>query len=435
MPLFPSERIDMNENSHRWYDLDNAAIIIPGSVRGCDTRVFRLVCQLKEEVNPEILQRALDDTVPEFPYFSVALRKGLFWYYLDSINAHAEVEEDHLTPLAQLYRPGERTLLYRVTYYRNRINLEMFHVLADGTGAFIFFRRLIVRYLCLVHGMEIGTMETEVSSHEEKSEDAFAQYYHRESKRSDWKKTTKTKAYHIQGDPDPNQRSHLMEITVSAKAFVDLAHAYNTKVGVLITAMVIESIVKGMSVHDRQKKPVVISVPVNLRQYFPTESVRNFYGLIYVRYDALKYDGHIEPIIEEVKQQFAAQLKKEDVSKTMNSFSALAGNYAVKLVPILFKEPTLGIASSRSHAGVTGSVSNLERISMPEAVADDIDHFAAFMSSINFQLTIASYRDAMVFGFVCGMSDTRMMLEFCRSLRKHGLSVKLATNDFEKEGG
>ena len=142
--------------NHTWYKLDNAAIMIPATTRGASTRVFRIVCELKDSIDPEILQEALDRTIWEFPHFNVVLRKGLFWYYLDSTNLMAKVSKDALPACAPLYIPGRRTLLYRVVYFNRRISLEMYHVLADGTGAFVFFRRMIVHYLEMKYGISVN---------------------------------------------------------------------------------------------------------------------------------------------------------------------------------------------------------------------------------------------------------------------------------------
>lgn len=38
-----------------------------------------------------------------------------------------------------------------MTYYKNRINLEVFHVLTDGMGGINFLRELTYQYLRLTH--------------------------------------------------------------------------------------------------------------------------------------------------------------------------------------------------------------------------------------------------------------------------------------------
>ena len=128
--------------NRNWYELDNAAKIVPSTAKGANTRVFRLTCQLREQVDEDILQRALDEIIEDFPIFNCVLHRGLFWYYLEETDLRAKVEEENTPACEPIYIPGRKNLLYRVNYYNNRINLEMFHVLADGTGAFMFFKNL-----------------------------------------------------------------------------------------------------------------------------------------------------------------------------------------------------------------------------------------------------------------------------------------------------
>ena len=59
---------DAMAKNDRWYELDNAAKIIPSTTVGADTRVFRICCELREDVDEDSLQRALDKTIRDFPY-------------------------------------------------------------------------------------------------------------------------------------------------------------------------------------------------------------------------------------------------------------------------------------------------------------------------------------------------------------------------------
>ena len=73
----------METGYSKWRKLDNAAIAFPLVTGRNDSRVFRFYCQLKEEVDPDILQSALDQTMVKYPLFQADLRKGLFWFYLE----------------------------------------------------------------------------------------------------------------------------------------------------------------------------------------------------------------------------------------------------------------------------------------------------------------------------------------------------------------
>ena len=76
-----------------------------------------------------------------------------------------------------------------------------------------------------------------------------------------------------------------------------------------------------MTVRD-QKSPVVITVPINLRNYFPSHTTRNFFGVINVPFYCRDYHGRLEDIVESVKASFRELLSEESVFKTMNSYTA-----------------------------------------------------------------------------------------------------------------
>ena len=414
-----------------WYKLDNAAIMIPATTRGASTRVFRIVCELHETVDPEVLQEALVRTIWEFPHFNVVLRKGLFWYYLDSTNLMAKVSEDNLPPCAPLYIPGRRTLLYRVVYFNRRISLEMYHVLADGTGAFVFFRRMLVHYLEMKYG--ISASETiEKSSAEEKTDDAFRHFYQDAHFGRQLKSLRSMKAFRMKGEPDENFENHLVEIRVSAKAFIDLAHTYHVTAGELMCAMYIQALLREMTVRDRQS-PIVISVPVNLRQYFPSETTRNFFSTIRIMYQATDYDGTLASILPHVHEGFGETLQKESIQQSMNAMAALEYNPALRVVPLVLKDVIIGSFARAAEKGISGTVSNLGRITMPSECTPYIDRFAAYMSKPDSQLCICSYQDEMIFGYCDGRRDHNVILQFVRTLIDNGLAVDITSNDYDNK--
>ena len=420
------------ERNSKWYQLDNAAKIIPSTARGGNTRVFRITCELKEEVDPQILQNALDQTIIDFPHFNCVLRKGLFWYYLDARNLQAKVMQDNLPACSPIYFEGRKNLLYRVNYFSKRINLEMFHVLADGTGAFVFFRALISCYLSMRYGLEISDETGETSSKTEKTTDAFRQFYQHQKGLKQLKEMSGQKAYQLKGEWDENMLPHLIEGTVSASRFVEVAHTYHTSVGILATSVYIAAVIDEMSLRD-QKKPIVVSVPVNLRKYFPSDTTRNFFGVINISYMPEKYDGSLESIIEEVKSSFQCQLSQDRILQTMNSYAALEHNIAIKMVPLFIKDLAIWGLNSRAKSGVTSTMSNLGNIEMPLQTVPYIDRFCAFMTAPSEQICISSFQDKMVFGEVTAYTTHEVMLHFFRRLADMDIPVELASNDYDME--
>ncbi len=420
------------DNKANWYKLDNAAKIVPSTAKGANTRVFRITCQLKEEVDEETLQQALDEIIEDYPIFNCILRRGIFWYYLEDSNLREIVKEEYAPACMPIYFPGRKNLLYRVNYYNNRINLEMFHVLADGTGAFMFFKNLVTRYLQIRHGINADIKPIDDFSIEEKNVDAFTDFYSKQKGLKQLKEMSAVKAYQISGEIDDNLLPHLVEGTVSAKKFLDFAHQYNTTVGVLCVAVYIKAVIQGMN-RRQMKKHVVISVPVNLRQFFKSGTSRNFFGVINIDYDPAEYKGDLSDIIAKVDKDFKEKLSPDNIEKTMNSYSALEHNFGIKMIPLPIKDIGIGFFDRAAKKGVTSSMSNLGQIKMPEEVADYIEGFSAFMTAASQQICVCSYKDRLSFGEVSPYKTHKSMLNFFRCLTEMGIEVEVGTNDYDKE--
>ncbi len=423
----------MNVQKRKWYKLDNAAKMIPSTTHFANTRVFRICCELKEDVDPVILQEALDATVKSFPYFNSVLRKGLFWYYLEESDKRVQVCEDDLPACDSLYRPGKRSLLYRVNYFGRRLNMEMYHVLADGTGAFVFFRRIVTNYLIRKHPdiCDAEDRENLEMTEEENVRDAFNHYYTKGRGLKQLKSMSMRWSFRLKGPRDPNMENHLVEGVISASSFKELAKKYDTTVGILSVALYIEAIIDGMNMRERNRKRIVISVPVNLRQYFPSDTNRNFFGVIVIDYLPGDYDGDLKQIIESVKNSFSSQLSEDKIKKTMSSYAALEHNAAIRVLPLVLKDLGVQGFSKLSQMGVTCSVSNMGKIRMPEVLCPYISYFSAFTTAPSAQITIATFQDKMTFGWASGIATHQVMRAFYRKLYERGIEAVVTTNDHD----
>ena len=420
--------------SRKWYELDNAAKIVPSTTQGSDTRVFRICCELKEEVDPQILQHALDKTIREFPHFNCILKKGLFWYYLEASNKKTNVSEEHLPPCSAIYTAGKKNLLFRLDYYKSRINLEMFHVLTDGTGAFIFLKSIVTHYLVERYRLTADLIPEERSSVSEKSGDAFEHFYENRKNKNWLKEKMPKKAYHLKGEKNENLELQLLEGTVSVRKLLDLAHQYDATIAVISVSIYIEAIIREMSVREK-KLPVVITVPVNLRNYFPSNTTRNFFGVINVAYESEKYDGTLESIVEEMKRKFRKQLSEEEIFRTMNAYAALEHNWAVKMVPLFLKDLGISGINFLRKRGVTSTVSNVGKVTMPEELVPYIEKFSSFMSAETTQMCISSFQDSLTFGVTTAFKSHGIIMNFFRRLVELGVPVELATTDYDVRGG
>lgn len=97
-----------NPQGKWWRRLDNTGKIFPLIANENLSNVFRITATLKEEVRPELLQRALEDVLPHFEGFQVKLKRGFFWYYFESNKRTPLIERGERLSLP-LYRPQEQS--------------------------------------------------------------------------------------------------------------------------------------------------------------------------------------------------------------------------------------------------------------------------------------------------------------------------------------
>lgn len=139
------------------------------------------------------------------------LRRGLFWYFLEQSDLVPEVSEESSPPCSPLYDPRRRGLLFAVTYYRCRINLEVYHALTDGSGALQFLRALVYDYLLLRHPDAFTHSPSALdfdASRSEREDDSFRKHYVPERKGRGEKAP---RAYHMKGALLPGGRIRVVE--------------------------------------------------------------------------------------------------------------------------------------------------------------------------------------------------------------------------------
>ena len=167
----------------RWDKLDNTAHLFPVIAREQMSNVYRISVTLTELIDPLLLQQALDLVLPRFDGFNLRLRRGVFWHYFEENGKPApRVREEDTFPCRFIRANKNNSYLFRVTYYKYRINLEVFHVLTDGMGGLNFLKELTYQYLRLLYPQLMDRTGNRLSASTSMNrEDSFLKNYKRPS--------------------------------------------------------------------------------------------------------------------------------------------------------------------------------------------------------------------------------------------------------------
>ncbi len=410
-----------------WRKLDNAAKIFPPTVNSRDSKVFRCSCELYENIDKDVLKNALDLTIKKFPFYKSVLKKGIFWYYLEDSTIEPVVREEYKMPCAPIYSSTRRNLLFEVTYFEKRINLEVYHALSDGTGALNFLKTLVLYYLKEKHSDEFKGKNLTFdynASEREKDDDSFFKYYLK--KKLPYKEKT-PKAFKFKEEKLDIEIIRVIEGRISVKSLLEKSHEHKSTLTAFLLGILIKSIGECMAIRDKIK-PVVICVPVNLRNFFESESARNFFGVVNVEYNFMENGSELSNIIEYVDKSLKEKLTVEKLSERMIRLSALENKFSAKIIPLVLKDPIMRIASMIDERGVTAAFSNVGKIEMPEEFKPYIKLFDIFASTKSLQACMCSYNDNCVISFTSQLVSIDVQRRFFRTLSRYGLDVEITTN-------
>ena len=420
----------MSENrGARWRRLDNAAKIFPSTSGRRDTRVFRFYCELKENIDGGVLQTALDQTLEKYPVYRSVMRKGLFWYYLENSDLPAIVSPETDPPCMNLYIRDRKNLLFQVNYYQKRINFEVYHALTDGTGALQFLKELVRNYLIIAHRDEgipdIPMTDADVTIHDLEN-DSFSKYYKKPESGSGTL-MKRRKPCRITGAKAGYGNLNVTEGIVSSKALRMKAKAYGVSVTVFLSSVLLCAIHKEMR---RNQRDIVLMVPVNLRNFFPSESMLNFFGWIEPGYQFPEGDYAFEDIVKTVDAYFKQELTQEKLGSHMSMYMKLEQHPVLRFVPLELKNPALILANQFAEKDVTAILSNVGVVEMPSEYRPYIQRFGVFISTPKLQLSMCSFEDDVTLSFASAFQSKNIERNFFRILREFGVPVEVVSDQF-----
>lgn len=413
-----------------WSRLDNAARIYPALSSETASRVFRLCCQLRDPVQPEALQRAADRALAAYPEFSHTIRTGFFWYYREQSDLKAVVHEEDESPCQPLYSANVHVLLIDVSYYKNRINLEIFHAIADGLGAAVLFQALVLFYLEEAYPELSGCAARALGDVKpiRRDDDAFQRYKGQYGSGKGSILGTRTgRVYHFHGHRLPDRRQLVTEICVSSAKVRAAAARHDATVTAFLSALLLLSIRETMPVKKRGRC-ICLSEPVNLRGHFESDTLRNFFSLIEICYDPANSTGELDAVIDEVKRAMSSELTAEKLGGKITQQAKLGSSVSIRAVPLLIKNPVIQLTKKLSERNSTMVFSNVGRMVLPDEVADYVEQCGAYLSSATRQLVTCSYGDRMVLSFAGTLVEKDVERAMLRRLAQYDDGITVTTN-------
>ncbi|MCI7061619.1 MAG: hypothetical protein MR965_05390 [Lachnospiraceae bacterium] len=422
-------REQMSRRELKWSRLDNTANLFPVIATDRMTNVYRLSMTLMEDVDPGLLQQALDKILPMFDSMNVRLRTGAFWYYFETNRKKAPgVEQESEYPCRKMEPQLNAQYLFRVSYYKKRINLEVFHVLADGMGGATFLKELTCQYLRLAHP-ELCSLTGDHLSEQTSlnTEDSYLKNF----RKGEPKGYKSQPAFHMNGEKLRDGAFGVIQGYLSVSQVKKAAHDRKVSINEYLAGVYVYSIYKEYLHGAVSHKPIVLCVPVNLRPYFESITTRNFFAMVSAAFRPDREDYTRDEVEKIVVQALRDQIKKENLEKLFSYNVSNQKNLMLRAVPLILKKFVMQWVYRISAQATTTTMTNLGVMKVDEVYRKYIRRFSAALSvsqGQNTKMTICSYGDEMVAAFCTILKDTSVQKRFFRILAEDGIDVAVESN-------
>ncbi len=424
----------MDTVQKKWIRLDNAAKIYPAAKSRKWIALFRLSATLKEPVDPQILAQAQKSVLARFYTFSLKLRRGLFWYYLEENEGAPDVQPDVANPCVRIKFKQNKGFGFRVRYHQKRIAVEIFHVLTDGTGGLVFLKTLVAEYLRLKYGADIprgaDILDCTLPPLPEESEDSFVHYA-----TGITRSRAEENAFCIRGTDEPAGFVNVVTGSIPVGDLLTRAREKGVTLTEYLASVLILSILALQQHYVRRKRkwrPVKVSVPVNLRRFFPTHTLRNFSSYVNPGVDPRYGEYSFDEVLVAVHHFMGSEVNEKFLSAKFSTNVKTEQNKLLRATPLFLKNIMMKIVFQMVGERKTSTTfSNLGPVRLPpamEAYVGAIGFMLGPLSRNRVSCGAVTYKDTLRLSFTRRIKESWVEHEFFTRLVRLGVPVLIESN-------
>ncbi len=409
-----------------WRRLDNSAKIFPISAGKKYSTVFRLSAVLNENINPVMLKKAVQKALEQYKFFKVKLKDGFFWNYFEYNSKEPIIEKEREYPCRYIEPQKNNGYLFKVTYFEKKVNIDIFHSLTDGNSGITFFREIIYNYIELAHEEEFQEELRLVKKIDSSAEDSYIKNYDKNAKGN----ASTKKAYKLMGKKIKFGAVSAIHEFINLESLKKECQKYDATITQYLTSVLIYSIYKANYIKNKDTRPIKVCIPVNLKKYFPSNTISNFFSYITVeaKMEELK---KFDDIVEFVKKDFTKKLAEEEIQKTMSANVKLGINPIIKRIPLILKKPIVRLSYLEIRKYTTTTFSNIGRIGIIGKYKKYINSFLMLIAPEpveKIKCSACSFENKIVFTFTSILNNCEIEKYFYNFLKERKIEVEIESN-------
>ena len=421
-------------NHKKWMKLDNAAKIYPAAKRRNWKALFRLSADLNEKIDPVVLAQAQQSALARFPSFALKLKRGAFWYYMEHNEGGPDIQPDGAYPCAHMDFNENKGFMFRVRYHERRIAVEIFHVLSDGSGGLCFLKTLVAEYLRIKYRAVIPRdgeiLDCSQSPSPDETEDAYLKYA-----KNVGRSRREPNAFYLKGTSEPDGFVHIVTGMISSELVLALAKEKKVSLTEYLTAvmiMIMDKIQRRSTKNEKRYKPVKVCIPINLRSFYPTNTMRNFASYVNPgidpRYGVYSFDEVLSAVHHHMRSEVTEKLLNAKISTNVRSENLKV----LRLTPLFIKNIAMKLTFNRVGDRKTStSISNLGAVRLPPEMSRYVTRMDFILGPLSRNKVVCaalSYNGTLMLNFTRTIKESVVEREFFRYIVKLGIPVKIESN-------
>src|SRR5574344_439010 len=410
---------------------DNYLVIDPGGESyfygshlssGCVPR-FNVTMTFK--INGDILHQTMQEILKRFPQMAVGIERLKNKYALKAISSEFPVYHDDGNTVRTIGGKETNGYLFLVSYFGKRITFDFLHVLGDGTGFIIFIKSVIFRYLQLSNfpvknDGTILTVDQPYSFGE--GENAISKIMNIKGSIPSWYESP-AEAFQVPDISTENDPSDtIVEIRIPFNKLYGVTKKYQSSPVTFIEPLFSQAIYEKYK-SEIGDNPIVASIPVNLRPFFPSETTRYFIAVAALAHGKIFLQEDFPTMLLTQKKMLKEQTKPEFLAcmaqRQATGMSRLTNlpNTIEEKIAIMDKSI---ISSLRSYTYI---ITNMGHIAMPESIGQYIREFFPVLPAAITPFTIAAttWKNEFILSISQRSEDTSICTRFVELLNKFNM--------------
>ena len=380
------------------------------------------------------LQRAADALVHRCPYFQVYLRRGLFWYYLQRHRDTPAVQLLERSPLASIRVHGRSEHLLKIQARERTIAVDFSHILTDGAGGLRFLQSLLAEYLRLC-GVKVALggdlLDPREDPAPEEAEDGHRKHFGKGGPGP----AGHSAAYHIADRLPRSPYFRSLSGGMEASRILGLARGEGATITEYLAALYMYCL--GRLYHsevEARNRPgcsiVRLEVPVNMRRFHPSKTMRNFSLYVSPEADMRLGPYSLEELVNRVHHSMQMEVDRRELGRQMSRNVGAELMPMIRATPLFVKDVFLGWTYRRlSDRIYSGVLSNLGRIELPQEMVPHIESFGILLAPtrmIKKTCTVLSYGDKLTVTFSSVAESRELERLFFTTIAGRGVPVTVS---------